>query len=80
MHNDDFTPMDFVTMVLMEIFKHDHNHALELMHHIHNSDYAIVGVYVRDVARTLQARATEWAREEGYPLRVTIREEEVITF
>ncbi len=80
MHNDDFTPMDFVTLVLMEVFHKDENHALELMLHIHNCEYAVVGVYVRDIALTLQARATEMAREEGYPLRVTVREEEELPF
>ncbi len=75
MHNDDFTPMDFVTMVLMDVFKKDENHALEMMLHIHNNEYAVVGVYPRDLARTLQTQATDWAREEGYPLRITLREE-----
>ncbi len=80
MHNDDFTPMDFVSLVLMAVFHKDENHALALMLHIHNCEYAVVGVYVRDIALTLQARATEMAREEGYPLRVTVREEEELPF
>ncbi len=75
MHNDDFTPMDFVTMILMRIFRKDENHALELMLHIHNSGMAVIGEYVLDVAVTLKEHATEIARKEGYPLKITVEKE-----
>lgn len=69
-YNDDFTPMDFVVQVLVEIFEKEESEAVELMLSVHRGSRAVAGIYPRDIARTKAAEAVEWAREEGYPLKV----------
>lgn len=72
MHNDDFTTMDFVVMVLVTVFYKSDEEAEAIMLQIHNGDKAEVGIYSYDMARTKVAKATGMAREEGYPLRLSI--------
>ena len=69
-YNDDFTPMDFVVEVLVRIFDKKEEDAVILMLSIHEGSSAVAGVYPKDIARTKAAEAVEWAREEGYPLKV----------
>lgn len=72
MHNDDFTPMDFVVEILRSIFHKDEIEAVHLMMKVHESGSAAVGAYPRDIAATKVRSATAKAREEGYPFRMTI--------
>ena len=72
-HNDDFTTMDFVVMVLMTVFHKSQAEAEQLMLQVHHSDQAVVGIYSYDVAQSKIQRATMMAREEGFPLRLTGR-------
>lgn len=69
-YNDDFTPMDFVVEVLIQIFEKEEDAAVALMLSIHKGSCAVAGVYPRDIARTKAAEAVKWARAEGYPLKV----------
>lgn len=69
-YNDDFTPMDFVVEVLKQIFDKEETEAVTLMLSIHKGSYAVAGVYPRDIAQTKASEAVQWAREEGYPLKV----------
>lgn len=69
-YNDDFTPMDFVVRVLVQIFNKDESGAVALMLTIHKGNYAVAGVYPRDIAQTKAMEAVQWARKEGYPLKV----------
>ncbi len=69
-YNDDFTPMDFVVEILEQIFDKEEEEAVALMLSIHKGSYAVAGVYPRDIARTKASEAVQWAREEGYPLKV----------
>ena len=74
-HNDDFTTMDFVVMVLMTVFHKSQTEAEQLMLQVHHSDQAVVGIYSYDVAQSKIQRATMMAREEGFPLRLTCQPE-----
>lgn len=74
-HNDDFTTMDFVVMVLMTVFHKSQAEAEQLMLQVHHSDQAVVGIYSYDVAHSKIQRATMMAREEGFPLRLTCQPE-----
>lgn len=74
-HNDDFTTMDFVVMVLMTVFHKNQAEAEQLMLQVHHSDQAVVGIYSYDVAQSKIQRATMMAREEGFPLRLTCQPE-----
>lgn len=72
MHNDDFTPMDFVVELLQDIFHKDEIEAVHLMMKVHESGRASVGIYPRDIAVTKVQNATARAREQDYPFRMTI--------
>ena len=74
-HNDDFTTMDFVVMVLMTVFHKSQAEAEQLMLQVHHSDQAVVGIYSYDVAQSKIQRATMMAREAGFPLRLTCQPE-----
>jgi ATP-dependent Clp protease adaptor protein ClpS len=76
MLNDDFTPMDFVVMVLVQVFLYDEAEANRLMLQVHHSDKAVVGIYTYDIAVSKARKATNWAREEGFPLRLSVEPED----
>lgn len=67
--NDDFTPMDFVVMVLTQIFKKNEAEATAIMLEVHHKGTGVAGVYTLDEALTRSNRAMQWARDEGYPMR-----------
>jgi ATP-dependent Clp protease adaptor protein ClpS len=75
MHNDDYTSMEFVVDVLMNIFRKSEAEAVQLMHTIHNENYAVCGIYTKEIAETKIEQTTELARENGFPLKCTMEEE-----
>lgn len=75
-HNDDFTTMEFVVMVLKEVFFLSEENAQALMLQVHHSNKAVVGVYTYDIAVSKAQKATAMARENGFPLRITVEPEE----
>lgn len=75
LHNDDFTTMEFVVMILKQVFLKSEEEAQTLMLHVHHSDKAVVGIYSYDVAVSKANKATSMARENGYPLRITVEPE-----
>ncbi len=70
-HNDDTTTMDFVVMLLVTVFGKPQDQALFLMLKVHHEGQAIVGVYTYDIARSKTEKATQMARDAGFPLRIT---------
>ena len=72
MHNDDYTTQEFVVAVLMQFFHKDPTAAQALMLKVHMSGKAIVGVYTKDIAETKIDKVTEYAREHGHPLMLTM--------
>lgn len=73
--NDDQTPMEFVIELLVSIFKHSAEVAKELTMEIHNSGSAVVGIYAHEIAEQRGVEATQVARSNGFPLKITIEEE-----
>lgn len=71
MHNDDFTTMEFVVMVLTTVFFKSGAEAETLMLTVHHKGKAMVGIYSYDVAVSKTEKAMSMAREEGFPLRLT---------
>ena len=69
MFNDDFTSMDFVIKVLIEVFGMDDIRAHQVMLEIHNLGQAICGVYVREVAEMKVSETMKMARVHDFPLR-----------
>jgi ATP-dependent Clp protease adaptor protein ClpS len=75
-YNDDFTTMEFVVKILVEVFFKSEAEAEALMLQVHHSDNAVVGIYSYDIAVSKTRKATTMAREQGYPLRLTVAPEE----
>lgn len=75
MHNDDFTSMEFVVEILIDIFKKDTYEAQRLMLMVHESGRAAVGTYPYDIAATKVNNALARAKTEGFPFRMTLEED-----
>ena len=69
MLNDDFTPMEFVVIVLQEFFSKDREAATQIMLKIHLDGKGVCGVYTRDVAQTKVDQVLDAARQSGHPLQ-----------
>jgi ATP-dependent Clp protease adaptor protein ClpS len=67
--NDDYTPMEFVVMVLQHYFHRDIETATQIMLKIHHEGRGICGVYPRDVAATKVEMVLAAARRAGHPLQ-----------
>ena len=74
--NDDFTPRDFVTMVLKAEFRMTEDEAHKVMITAHRRGVCVVAVFTKDVAETKATRATDAGRAKGYPLLFTTEPEE----
>ncbi|MEY2803498.1 MAG: hypothetical protein RL657_834 [Pseudomonadota bacterium] len=69
MLNDDYTPMEFVVMVLQEFFSKDRETATQIMLKIHLDGKGICGVYSKDVAATKVDQVLDAAHQSGHPLQ-----------
>ena len=69
MLNDDFTPMEFVVMVLQEFFSKDRETATQIMLKIHLDGKGVCGVYTKDVAATKVDQVLDAAHKAGHPLQ-----------
>jgi ATP-dependent Clp protease adaptor protein ClpS len=72
MLNDDYTPMEFVVLVLQEYFLHDLDTATQIMLKIHHEGRGICGVYSKDVAATKVELVQAAAKRAGHPLQCTL--------
>jgi ATP-dependent Clp protease adaptor protein ClpS len=67
--NDDYTPMEFVVMVLQQYFQRDLDTATQIMLKIHHEGRGVCGVYPKDVAATKVELVLTASRREGHPLQ-----------
>lgn len=74
--NDDFTPREFVVRLLKAEFRVPEAQAHKIMLTAHTKGACVVAVFTREVAETKATRATDFAREKGYPLLFTTEPEE----
>lgn len=72
MHNDDFTPMEFVVTVLELFFHMENSLATKVMYEIHMTGKAACGVFSKDVAETKVDQVTDYARRHEYPLLCSV--------
>ena len=75
LHNDDYTPMDFVVDILMSIFSKSFEEAEIIMWRVHEKGSAVCGVYTFEIAETKVEQVKMKAREMGYPLLATLEED-----
>lgn len=74
LHNDDYTPMDFVIAVLQEIFHKSSEEATHLMLKVHIKGAAACGTYPFAVAESKVDKVMTFARSEGHPLKCTMEQ------
>jgi len=74
--NDDYTPREFVVVVLKAVFRMNEDAAFNVMMTAHRRGACVVAVYTRDVAETKATEGTERGRAKGYPLMFTTEPEE----
>ena len=74
--NDDFTPREFVTMVLRAEFRLAEEQARRVMMTAHQRGVCVVAVFTKDIAESKATNATDMARKKGYPLLFTTEPEE----
>jgi ATP-dependent Clp protease adaptor protein ClpS len=74
--NDDFTPREFVVLVLKAEFRMNEDQAYRVMLTAHQKGTCVVAVYAQDIAETKATRATDLGRSKGFPLLFTTEPEE----
>ena len=71
-HNDDYTTMEFVVMVLRVVFFLDEAQSTQVMLHVHRNGSGVAGVYTYELAETRIRKATDLARQNDYPLKFSM--------
>ena len=77
LHNDDYTTMEFVVLVLETVFQKAAPDAFRIMMQVHLQGRGVCGAYQYEIAETKASDVHELARERGYPLRATVEEAHV---
>ena len=72
LHNDDYTTMEFVVLVLMQIFHKSVEAATRIMLNVHQQGVGVCGLYTYEVAETKVETVIRMARENGHPLKCTM--------
>ena len=73
--NDDYTPMEFVVLVLQRFFGKSAEDATRVMLHVHQKGVGVCGVYTYEIAETKVAQVIEFARQHQHPLQCTMEKE-----
>jgi ATP-dependent Clp protease adaptor protein ClpS len=72
LHNDDYTTMDFVIMILETVFNKDATEATRIMLNIHNQGVGIAGVYTREIGETKISVVHDMAKKYQFPLKCSL--------
>ncbi len=72
MLNDDYTPMEFVVMVLKRFFGMDLEQATRVMLHVHQRGVGVCGIYPYEIAETKVHQVMDFARQNQHPLQCTL--------
>lgn len=75
LHNDHYTTMDFVVLVLEEIFQKPRREAVQIMLNVHEKGIGVAGVYVKAIAEAKIMAAHRLARDHGFPLKCSMSPE-----
>lgn len=75
MHNDDYTPMDFVIFVLMKFFNKLQDDAHKIMLDVHNKGVGLAGIYSFEVAESKVVQVNQFSKNNQHPLKTSYEEE-----
>lgn len=75
MLNDDYTPMEFVVMVLQEVFRKSQDEATQIMLNVHKRGVGVCGVYTYEIAETKVVQVMDIARKNQHPLQLQLEKE-----
>ena len=73
--NDDYTPMEFVILILEEVFNKSREDAMRIMLHVHNQGVGECGVFPYEVAETKVTRVMDAARRNSHPLQCVMEKQ-----
>jgi ATP-dependent Clp protease adaptor protein ClpS len=68
LHNDDYTPMEFVIEILEVFFRMNREQATQVMLTVHTQGKGVCGIYTRDIAETKMTQVNQYSREQQHPL------------
>ena len=74
LHNDDYTFMEFVVEVLMDVFGKTETEAMAIMMSVHEKGVGLCGIYTAEVAETKVHLVHQMARKQSFPLRCSMEE------
>lgn len=75
LHNDHYTTMDFVVMVLESVFAKSPAEAFRVMMKVHTEGQGLCGLYPHEIAETKVSTVHDLAKQHGFPLRASMEEE-----
>ncbi|MCG6199890.1 ATP-dependent Clp protease adapter ClpS [Psychromonas antarctica] len=75
LHNDNYTPMDFVIEVLQRFFRLDNERATEVMLNVHYKGIGVCGTFTAEIAETKVAQVMAYAQQSEHPLRCSMEKE-----
>ena len=75
LHNDDYTTMDFVVMILQSVFNKDTEEATRIMLNVHQQGVGIAGVYTREIGETKVTIVHRLAKKYQFPLKCTLEKD-----
>ena len=73
--NDDYTPMEFVVLVLERFFAKNNNEATQIMYHVHKKGMGVCGIYPYEVAETKVVQVMDFAKKNQHPLQCVLEKE-----
>jgi ATP-dependent Clp protease adaptor protein ClpS len=75
LHNDDYTTMDFVVMILQTVFGKNTDEATRIMLDVHHQGIGIAGIYTREIGETKVATVHRMAKKYQFPLRCSLEKD-----
>ncbi|MCR9257166.1 MAG: ATP-dependent Clp protease adapter ClpS [Alphaproteobacteria bacterium] len=75
MLNDDYTPMEFVVLVLEKFFSKSREEATRIMLHVHHRGVGVCGIFTYEIAETKVTQVMDYARQNQHPLQCTLEKE-----
>ena len=73
--NDDYTPMEFVVLILQDVFNKTREDAMRIMLHVHTKGVGECGIYPYEVAETKVTRVMDTARKNQHPLQCVMEKQ-----